>query len=453
MTGLLAVLVLLMASCHKDLDRFPPNDVTANNLYTSAQGYKQVFAKVYGSMALTGNSGPDGSGDIAGINEGFSDFLRLFWCAQELSTDEAVIAWNDAGLPDFHNMNWSSSNPFINGLYSRILFTITLTNEFIRESADAKLAERGLTGADANAVKAMRAEARFIRAYQYWVLMDLFGNPAFVTELTPIGAGIQPEQIQRTALFAYIEKELKEIEGLLPAPKGNEYGRADKAAIWSLLARMYLNAGVYTGTPKWADAAANAKKVIDAGYSLLPDYRQLLLADNHLNNPEFIWTLNYDGLKTKNYGGTTFIVNASVGGTMDATVSGLQAWGGTRTTKNIPMLFPDYTGDADKRAMFFQQNIEINNVGAFPDGFAVTRYRNRTRSGGFGNDPEKGFSDIDFPVFRLAEMYLIYMEASVRTGTDIATALGYANLIRQRAYGSNAGNIATVGLTLDYIID
>jgi len=452
-TGLMAVLVLLMASCHKDLDRFPPNDVTANNLYTSAQGYKQVLAKVYGSMALTGNQGPAGSGDIAGIDEGFSDFLRLFWCAQELSTDEAVVAWNDAGLPDFHNMNWSSSNPFINGLYSRSLYVVTLANEFIRESSDAKLAERGLSGTDAEAVKAMRAEARFVRAYQYWVLMDLFGNPAFVTEETPIGAAVQPQQIQRAALFAYVEKELKELETILPNARGNEYGRADKAAVWSLLARIYLNAGVYTGTPKWTEAAANARKVIDAGYSLLSNYRHLLLADNNVANTEAIWTLNYDGLKTKNFGGTTFIVNASVGGTMDATVSGLSAWGGTRTTKNIPLLFPDFNGDADKRAMFFQQNLDINSIGAFVDGFAVTRFRNRKRDGGFGNDPEKQFSDIDFPVFRLAEMYLIFMEAAVRTGTDIPTALGYANLIRQRAYGSNAGNIATVGLTLDYIID
>jgi hypothetical protein len=283
--------------------------------------------------------------------------------------------------------------------------------------------------------------------------MDLYGNPGFVTEETEIGAGVRPEQIKRADLFAYVDEELKEVEALLPAAKGNQYGRADKAAVQALLARIYLNAGVYTGTAKWAEASAYAKKVIDAGYSLIPDYRHLLLADNNTNNTEVVWTLNYDGQKTQNYGGTTFLVNASVGGDMNQETSGLSKWAGLRTTKNLPNLFPDYTGTADKRAQFFQQNLEIENVANFKDGFAVTKYRNRTRTGGFGTDLGKTFSDIDFPVFRLAEMYLIYMEAAARGAGDIPTAVGYANLLRQRAYGSNAGNIATSGLTLDYIID
>ncbi|MGO8055756.1 hypothetical protein, partial [Rhizobium leguminosarum] len=89
----------------------------------------------------------------------------------------------------------------------------------------------------------------------------------------------------------------------------NEYGRADKAAAWALLARLYLNAQVYTGAPKWNEAVLYSKKVIDAGYTLLGDYRNLMLADNGTGNTEAIWTLNFDGLKTKNYGGTTFLVN------------------------------------------------------------------------------------------------------------------------------------------------
>ena len=189
--------------------------------------------------------------------------------------------------------------------------------------------------------------------------------------------------------------------------------------------------------------------------TLIPDYRNLMLADNNTGNTESIWTLNYDGLKTKNYGGTTFLVNASVGGDMDQTVSGLSKWGGTRTTKNLPLLFPDFTGAADKRAQFFQQNLEIEKISEFKDGFAVTKFRNRTKSGGFGTDPEKTFSDIDFPVFRLAEMYLIYAEAVVRGGSggDRVNALTYINRLRERAYGSTAGNISDVSLNTDFILD
>jgi len=451
--GLLAMLMLVLASCHKDLDRFPPNDVTSEQVYKDVNGYTQVLAKVYGSMALTGNSGPAGAGDVAGIDEGTSDFLRLFWKAQELSTDEAVVAWNDPGIQDFHNMNWSSNNPMLIGLYARSFYIITLCNEFIRESDEAKVSGRGITGADADVIRVMQAEARFVRAFQYWVLMDLYGNPGFVTEESPIGASVRPEQIQRADLFTYIESELKDLETLLPEARTQPYGRSDRAAVQALLARMYLNAEVYTGTAKWADALAYAKKVIDGGYGLLADYRHLMLADNNTGNNEVIWSLNYDGLRTQNYGGTTFLVNASVGGDMDQNISGLSKWAGLRTTKNIPQLFPDFTGDKDKRAQFFQQNLEIEKLSEFKDGFAVIKFRNRTRTGGFGSDPEKTFSDIDFPVFRLAEMYLIYMEAAIRSGGELATALGYANLLRQRAYGDNSGNIATVNLTLDYVLD
>ena len=450
----LTMMVLALGACKK-LDVFPPRSVTSEQLYVDEAGYRSVLAKVYGSMALTGNSGPAGSGDVAGIDEGTSDFLRLFWKAQELSTDEAVVAWNDPGIQDFHNMNWSANNPMLIGLYSRSFYVITLCNEFIRESADDKLASRNITGTAAESIRKMAAEARFVRAYQYWVLLDLYGNPGFTDENTQIGASVRPEQIKRADLYKYVETELLAIEPLLTAAKGNEYGRADKAAAWALLARLYLNAGVYSGTTNYAGAVTYSKKVIDAGYALVSDYRTLLLADNNVGNTEAIWTLNYDGLKTKNYGGTTFLVNASVGGNMDVSYSGLTNWAGIRSTKNLPLLFPDFTGTIDKRAQFFQSNLEITKVSEFKDGFGVTKYRNRTKSGGFGQDPEKTFSDIDFPVFRLAEMYLIYAEATTvggaSSGGSNAQAVTYFNTLRQRAYGNTNGNIAvlTPGLILD----
>ena len=90
-------------------------------VYSTAAGYKQSLAKVYASFALTGNSGPDGNGDIQGIDEGTSDFLRLYWKAQELSTDEVVVSWGDPGIQDFHNMNWSANNPMLKGVFIIII--------------------------------------------------------------------------------------------------------------------------------------------------------------------------------------------------------------------------------------------------------------------------------------------------------------------------------------------
>jgi len=460
----LAIGMTTFQSCTKELDVAPLNDVTSDVVYANEAGYKGVLAKVYGAFALTGNQGPAGNGDVQGIDEGFSDFYRLFWKAQELSTDEAVIAWGDAGIQDFHNMNWSTNNNFLRGLYYRCVYQIVLCNDFIRESSDEKLSARGISGAAADNVRQFAREARFLRAYQYWVLMDLYGNPPFVTEADLIGAP-PAKQILRKDLFNYIETELKAIEGAMPAT--NEYGRASKGAVNALLARLYLNAQVYTADPssglpgaaRFTDAAAAAKKVIDGNYSLINEYAWLMRADNHLNKSEFIFTINYDGLKTQGFGGTTFLTHASVGGSIPAASFGVGGgWGGIRTTKNLPNLFPDLTGSQDKRSQFYTsgQNLEIAAQTDFTNGLAVTKYRNIKRDGSIGSSQD--YSDVDMPLFRLAEMYLIYAESVLRGGSgDQALALSYINKLRGRAYASNpsstTGNISQSQMTLDFILD
>jgi len=209
--GLFTLIIILLGACTKNLDRQPKYGNTAASLYVNLAGYKSVLAKTYAGLTLTGNSGPDGSGDIAGIDEGFSSYIRQYWSAQELSTDEAVIGWNDATIKDFHNLSWSPADVFIRALYSRIFFQITLTNEFIRESAPSKLTERGISGADATEIGYMRAEARFLRALSYYHALDLFGNVPFVTEIDNVGSFL-PTQITRANLFKYVEDELKAIE-------------------------------------------------------------------------------------------------------------------------------------------------------------------------------------------------------------------------------------------------
>ena len=450
---LVGVISFAMGSCTKKLDLVPTNGVNSTNLFTSAAIYKSVLAKVYGSFATTGSTGA-GSGDIQGIDPGTSDFLRLYWKAQELSTDEAVIAWGDIGIQDFHNMNWTPNNPFITGLYYRSLYQITLANDFIRQSSDDKLASRGITGTGADTVRQFRTEARFLRAFQYSILMDIFGRPPFVDE-TEIPIGSYPTQKSRAELFAWIETELKAIEPNMVAARTNEYGRADRAAVWSLLARIYLNADVYTGTARYTDAIIYSKKVIDAGYSLIPDYRQLMLADNNLNTNEFILTINYDGIHTQNYGGTTFLTHASLGGSMNSSDYGVDfTWGGTRTTSAFVDLWPT-SGFTDYRNQFYTagQSKVINDLSKFTDGYAITKYRNKTRTGATGSNTN--FVDIDFPIFRLSEMYLIYAEATLRpgsTGGDLTLALQYINNIRTRAFQGTVGNYFPSDLTLDNVL-
>lgn len=460
-----AFLVLLVISgCTKKLDLVPTNDITAGTVYSTTAGYKEALAKVYLAMAMPGNRGSYGSGSWGGqpdippqilSDEGNSDFFRGFWYLQELTTDES--GWTYHGNTDplgIHQMTWSSINQTVAGVYYRAFFQITLSNDFIRQSSDAAVSGRGITGASADSIKKYKAEARFLRAYQYWVLMDLYANPPFVTENDAIGTTI-PKQIQRKDLFDYIESELKAIDADLLPPKGNEYGRVDQAAEWALLARIYLNAEVYTGAPRFTDAITYCNKIIGAGYTLHPKYKELMLADNNLNTDEFILSINYDGTYTQNYGGTTLLAHGPAGVSGDS--SGTNGnWGCMRMTQQFVSLFDNQ----DIRGQFWTSGQSLNMtqlLDVTTDGYSSTKFRNKTRDGGPAphRDAAGNFVDIDLPLFRLAEIYLIYAEAVARGGGggDNATALSYltALSIRARPADPNAGTFAQ--LTLPYIIN
>lgn len=444
-------------SCTKKLDLIPTNDITADQVYSTSAGYKQALAKVYGSMAMTGNAGPAGNADISSqiiSDEGNSDFVRMFWYLQCLSTDEAGWTYHSNTDPiGIHQMTWSSINQTVAGLYYRSFFQITLANDFINQCSDEKLSERGITGASADSIRKYKAEARYLRAFQYWALMDLFANPPFVTENDKIGVGL-PKQIQRKDLFTYVESELKALETELIAPRQNEYGRVDQAAAWALLSRVYLNAQVYTGTPKYTEAITYCNKIIGAGYTIHPKYKELMLADNHLNTDEFIFTIRYDGMRTQNWGGTTTLAHGPAGVSADS--SGTN---GTWNCIRITQQFVNSFDAQDIRGQFWTsgQNLIMNQLlDVTTDGYSSTKFRNKTRTGAAApnKDPDGNFSDIDFPVFRLAEVYLNYAEAVARGGTggNNATALNYLNQlsVRARPNDPNANNYAQ--LTLDYII-
>ena len=455
----------LMPSCTKDLDRTPFYDPNPAIVYKDAAGYKQVLAKIYGGFALTGTQGPsgDGTGDIQGIDEGTSDYIRQLWSAQELSTDEAVVAWGDPGIQDWHNMNWTSGNVLIRGLYSRIFYEVTLCNGFIAEASDDKISSRGITGADADKVKAYRAEARFIRALSYFHALDLFGNVPFATEKDAIGGFTPPRSISRAELFTYVESELKAIEGDLVTARQNEYARADKAAAWSLLARLYLNAQVYTGTARYTDCALYAKKVIDAGYTLQTastakaySYSRNFLTDNN-TSPEIIFPIAFDGKRTQSYGGTTFLVHAAVSGTADTNWNPAKygiggGWGGIRGTESLYNQFPDTTADRRARFQTGGQTKNIVSLTDFKYGYVPIKFKNVDSNNTAGSD--NTFVDTDFPMFRLPDVYLMYAEAVVRGGSgDAALALSLVNQIRSRAFrNTTAGNITASGLTLDFLL-
>lgn len=453
-------LAFFMQSCEDKLNLLPEDSrLTGEAAFEDPAAYKQFLAKLYAGISLSGQEGPAGAPDLAGLDEGFSNYLRLYWKMQELTTDEALIAWNDGTIQDLHGQVWTSGNEFIRTMYSRLMYQVALCNEYLRQTTGSKLDGRGVSSELRAEIQTYRAEARFMRALTYWHAMDLFANPPFVTEDDPIGAFLPP-QIARADLFNYVESELLDILDDMEAPRANEYGRADRAAAWMVLAKLYLNAEVYTGTSRYADVITYTGNIIGAGYSIpsIP-YFQSFLADNDSNGAqeEVIFTIPFDGLNTQAFGGMTFLTHAPVGGSMDPSEFGINGgWFGVRTTPTFVEKFPGEENSADGRELLYTdgQTKDIMTVATFTDGYAVAKYRNVDVNGNPGSDSSGDHTDIDFPMFRLADAYLMYAEAVLRGGGgSMSTAVDYINELRVRAYGDTSGNIAVVDLNLDFIID
>jgi hypothetical protein len=305
--------------------------------------------------------------------------------------------------------------------------------------------EKGFSEADQQRIRGYKSEARFIRALSYYHAIDLFGNVPLVTEEDRPGSGV-PDQASRTELFNYVEREMKELENLLPQPRANEYGRADRAAAWMVLAKLYLNAEEYIGAPRYADCITYCEKIMDAGYKLEDNYQWLFLADNHLCRDEVIFAVNFDGLRSQNYGGTTFLVKSSTPAAPDSAYRAKRGtdggWGGNRATYVLNDLFRP--GDSRNLMDSVGMTRDMLVWSEFGQGYLVSKFNNKTRNGDFGSDPQKNFMDIDFPMFRLADVYLMHTEAVVRGGGNTARAIEAFNKVRERAFGNTSQNVSAL---------
>jgi len=334
----------IFCSCFNDLDTVPLDEdvVTSELVFENSDSYRQVLAKLYAGLAVSGQQGPSGQADIEGIDEGFGQYLRALWYHQEFPTDEALVGWNDQTIGDFHDQDWTASDGFIFAFYSRIFYQVAACNEFLRETTADKISERGHDSV-LTQVESYRSEARYLRALSYWHALDHFRNVPFVTEEDAVGQFF-PDQIQANDLFNYIEEELLAIESNIASARSNDYARADQGAVWALLAKLYLNAEVYTGNARWNDCLEYCNNLFSAGYTLEEDYGNLFLADNH-NSNEIIFPVAFDGINTRTWGGMTFIIRAAIGGLMDPFESGVAGgWGGVRTTKQLVQKFGDIGG-------------------------------------------------------------------------------------------------------------
>lgn len=456
-----AMLLPAVSSCVGDLDQAPDYSANAEVVYRDPAQIEQVLARLYATLTISGQDGPAGQPDISGIDEGFSNYLRQYWSLQEITTDEAIIGWNDGNLPSVNRMQWNADNEFVRAVYDRIYYQIALCNEFIRQTSDDKLSERGISGDAANRVRVFRAEARFLRALSYYHAMDMFGGGVFADETSQVGD--KPQIRSRQQYFDFVESELRAIEDQMLEPRA-VYGRADKGALWTLQTKVYLNAQEYTGTARWTEAIASARKVLNAGYSLSNRYGNLFRADNDRSQArqEIIFPVTSDGLRTRSFGAMTFLTHAPVGRRLDNfardTFGIGGGWGGLRARPNLVNLFlpSGSTTTADRRAMIFTdgQSRSVDTLTQFSNGYLITKYRNITSTGQGGSDSPQApngsgnFIDTDFPMFRLADVKLMLAEALLRNGGSSSEALQQVNDLRTRARATQLGSI-----TLDGILD
>ena len=457
-TAMASMLCMGFVSCADELN-IKSIDPQSSPTYT----VKGLLAKQYATLGLTGQKGPDGSSDLSGDNEGESGFIRTIFNLQELMTDETAWAWQDnPGIAPITSMSWTKDNVRVDWAYQRLIFNVTLYNQFISEQTGSLSDDQV-------------AEVRFLRALNYYYFLDLFRKAPFKDTFD----NNLPTEKSGKDLYEWLDNELTTIEPLMAEVgaynTAKDFGRADRGAAYALHARLALNSAVYTdGQVKdyqkaidYCDKIINSRKydlsrVAKNGYS---GYQQLFMGDNDCNPAamkEIIFPIRQDGLKARAYAGTTYLVSASTIAGMPYASTG-DPWKCMFARENmVEKFFPNKkdipmatVGDVlknpskeeviakdsekgygtadviakagDDRALLYMGvgGCEEGKVRTINPGEAITgplngasfvKWSNLHADGTTQHD--QNYSDTDFPVFRLAEIYLTRAEAKYRLGQD-----------------------------------
>lgn len=457
----MACAALMMTACVQDLNTTPIDK-------NSTTGFNQdaLFTKIYATLATTGQTGPAGSADVSGADEGVSGFYRVMWELNEFPTDEGWWIWGDAGVAEARTMEWNGDNALVKMLYDRFIIVIMYCNHFIYNPA-----------LDVSTAKGQQqlAEVRFIRALNYWYMLDMFKYSPYLDEQKKQEMTLQkktyyPEFKSRPELFAWLETELKDLTTALPATRIQRY-RVDQTAAWLLLSRLYLNAEVYTGSPRWEDAKSAAEQAINGPYSLhktdktnaegvtYSAYQQLFMGDNDVNgaDKEAVLLIYQDGNYCQSYCGSPFVIAATRDG-------GMTPWGCSMSWKcfrTSPELVHKFFGEhatdgvkaneyempalaGDDRAIFCSYVEGNPNTWKLSGGMAADFYASwacpkftalysTADSLHLVLGSHSEWADTDIPFMRIAEAYLTKAEAMFRLG-DASGAMNLINTtIRQRA--------------------
>lgn len=359
-----------------------------------------------------------------------------YFSVVEISSDEAVITqkggdWFDGGIwLDMHRHAWQVTHPALNGMWNDNYGGIAECNRLIAENT---VSADGI------------AQLRVLRAYYYWRLMDAFGRVKVVTQ-----PGVDAPQSTRAQVFSFIETELLAAIPNLSANKA-EYGRISQWAAHSLLARIYLNAQVYTGAPRWADAIVHADAVINSGLYTLSDYAAVFAPDN-IEVAEQIFVIPFDEgtAQNMNFAQMTLHYPSQLTYRLQE-----QPWNGYSTLEEF---YNSYEAGDVRRANNFIVGPQVDLQGnpildlafdpADPDGAAInyTPAINELAPSGSRQAGarlgkysfkigQRANMDNDYVIFRYGEILLMKAEATARLNANWsdATALALVNQLRSRA--------------------
>ena len=241
---------------------------------------------------------------IAALAPVYAQLRSMMWNwhnINQVTSDEALIPtrgtdWDDGGhWRQLHQHNWDPLTSDWNGAWTDAFQGVARANVVLENLANADVPNKA----------GIEAELRFLRAFYYYQLVDLFGGVPIV-ETATVDTDNPPSRASRAEVFNFIETELNAVRGDLPTTRdAANFGRATQGAADALLAKLYLNAEVFTGTvdaggltagtARWQDAIDAVDRVLNSGvYSLAPDYFDSFRADNH-TSPEVIFSVGHLG--------------------------------------------------------------------------------------------------------------------------------------------------------------
>jgi hypothetical protein len=419
----LAAAAFAGASC-TNLTETPYNEVTQANFKPTAADLAALIAPAYTPLR-----------NVFMSWYGMVDFQEE--TADELLTPVRPNGWYDGGVYiRLHEHRWDPSQGQPNGLWGNLYSGINAANRVIYQI------ESGVVPVDAATKTSFLAELRGVRAYYYSLLLDNFGNVPIVTDFTKVDL---PEQSTRQQLYDFVVKELTDVTPQLSAATGVAmYGRINQLAAKGILAKVYLNAGVYTGTTQFDKVLTLTQDIIGANkYKLDATYREPFARTND-KSAEIIFAVPYDAINANqsNFHMKTLKPDLRFVFNMQA-----QPWGGSASNPQFIVTYDKADGrladtwmmgpqrDAQGRGYDFVEFVPSITKTEFNNGYPVRKYE--IYSG------ETGSSDVDYPVLRYAEVLMMRAEALIRTG-QAAAAATLVTQVRQRNFTGAAAAKATV---------